>query len=256
MKILISSPDYQQSSGGIRVLHYLGYLAHLNDHKVKMSCNHLNKSWGDYSQDIDKPDITILPEIDPPSDSNQGHVVRWVLYFPAVLCGGPSVYPEHELVVSYHPEYDQAANDAATRKPVLSFTLPFCDMGEASTNIPTGLRDVNNVVWYGKGSRIFSPNELSAIEITRSWPLNRKDLITLLKNTNRFYSFDRFTALNDEALLCGCEVLVWDGQEFLVYVNPIAKNSVMNIDSDTKLVDDFLRKLYSIFNLKSDFHRI
>lgn len=243
MKLVISSPSYQQSSGGIRVLHYLGYLAKKSGHQVKMTCSSLNPEWGDYSEEISNPDITIIPEIDPPSSPSMGVVVRWALYFPGVLCGGPSVYPNHEIVVSYHPAYDQAAKDAATRTPIMTFTLPFCDMMESSQNIPKELRDVKNVVWYGKGSRTITPYHLSAIEITRNYPESRSELLSLLRNTRRFYSFDLFTALNDEALLCGCEVLVWNGCEFITHVNPEAANGVMNVERDTKLVDDFLRRL-------------
>jgi len=247
MKILISAPNYTHQSGGIRVLHYLGYLSHLNGHNVKMSCEQLNKSWGEYSQDIDRPDITIIPEIDPPSDSNQGPVVRWVLYFPSVLCNGPSSYPSHELVVSYHDEYDIAALKAATRKPILKFNLPYCDMSEMPTNnIPVGLRDIKRVVWYGKGDRIATPEQLGAIEISRTWPQSRKELLKILKQTNTFYSFDKNTALNDEALICGCDVMLWKDGRFERYINPIADSIVMNSERDVISVNYFLNNLRSL----------
>ena len=126
MDILIKAPAYTHQSGGIRVLHYLGYLAKFIGHNVKMDSPRCNPEWGEYSGRIGKPDITIIPEINPISTPEDGNIVRWVLYFPAKILNGPKVYPKHELVVSYHDEYDWAANNAATRKPILKFRLPFC----------------------------------------------------------------------------------------------------------------------------------
>jgi hypothetical protein len=44
--------------------------------------------------------------------------------------------------------------------------------------------------------------------ITRSWPLSKVELFTILKQTHNFYSFDPLSALNFEASLCGCKVIL------------------------------------------------
>lgn len=177
MNILISSPPYTHRSGGIRVLHYLGYLCYQLGHNVQMNSTYCNPVWGKYSAPLNhKPDITILPEINPPSEPGL-NVVRWVLYFPGAIGGGPTTYPSHELVVSYHDAYNEAANAAATRKPILNFRLPFCekiDLSQMPLSGPT--RKIKNVVWYGKGPRIPCNDIHCAIEITREWPSKRNEL--------------------------------------------------------------------------------
>jgi hypothetical protein len=250
MDILIAAPPYTHKSGGIRVLHYLGFLAKCNGHKVKMASPHCNPEWGIYSQHINWPDITIIPEIHQPTKPSAGNVARWVLYFPGRICGGPTIYPEHEQVVSYHAEYDKAANAAATRKPIITFTLPFCDMPNLSpVPIPMDQREIGVAVWYGKGPRACSFESLGAIEITRNNPATRIELINLLQNTKIFFSFDKHTALNDEALLCGCKVFLWDVDDFKEYINPIASSIVMDIDRDTISVNNFLNQLADIFEI-------
>lgn len=251
MNIIISAPGYTHQSGGIRVLHYLGYLAKFIGHSVKMDSPYCNPEWGEYSGRIGKPDIKIIPEINPATLRSDGNIVRWVLYFPGKILNGPTVYPEHELVVSYHDAYDFEVNKAATRKPILKFCLPFCEMpnGVLVRHTAIDTRKIPSIVWYGKGNRAALPVMNGSVEITRSWPASRLELMQLFENANILYSFDGHTAINDEALLCGCKVLLWNGIEFKEYCNPDAINSVMNIERDLLLADKFLEEVRDVFGI-------
>jgi hypothetical protein len=206
--------------------------------------------WGKYSAPLNhKPDITILPEINPPSEPGL-NVVRWVLYFPGAIGGGPTTYPSHELVVSYHDAYNEAANAAATRKPILNFRLPFCekiDLSQMPLSGPT--RKIKNVVWYGKGPRIPCNDIHCAIEITREWPSKRNELLNVLQNTHIFYSYDEHTALNNEALLCGCTVFIWRENGFKQFLNPNVDENTMRIKNDLDCTKLFLEKLANIFDI-------
>lgn len=247
MNIQIQSPSYENGSGGIRVLHYLGYLAHILGHRVKMTCQNLNPQWGNYSRESDKYDIRILPEIYPQSFKDGIHTVRWVLYFPAKICNGPSTYPEHEYVVSYCDAYVEAAKIAANKKDVPVFFLPYLDMAGINDDIP---RENSGVVWYGKGPYLLPKEVLGLPVITREWPTPRFKLIHLLKSTKTLYSFDAHTAINLEALLCGCNVMLWDGKEFIPYFENRPDQATMNMSDDIILVSKFIERIQSHFIIK------
>jgi hypothetical protein len=246
MNILISAPSYTHGCGGIRVVHYLGYLAKFIGHNVKMDSPYCNPEWGEYSGRIGPPDITVIPEINPITSQFDGNIVRWVLHFPGVLGNGPTVYPPHELVVSYNDVYDYSANVAATRKPVLKFCLPFCEMPTININMN---RTIDGVVWYGKADKSQCPTIEGAQEITRWFPSSRLGLVQLLEQTGIAYSFDKYTVFNDEALLCGCKVLLWNGIEFREYTNDKASDVVMDIERDLLMADKFLNDVAEIFGI-------
>lgn len=246
MNILISAPSYTHGCGGIRVLHYLGWLAKYIGHNVKMDSPYCNPEWGEYSGRIGEPDIKIIPEINPASSIRDGNVVRWVLYFPGALGNGPKKYPRHEVVVSYHEMYDLAANEATENKPILNFYLPFCEMPKI--NMATE-RTTQKVAWYGKADKNKCPIITDALEITRWFPSTRIELMKLLYQTNIVYSFDKYTVFNDEALLCGGRVLLWNGIEFREYKNDQAHDVVMDIERDLIRTDKFLNTLGDIFGI-------
>jgi hypothetical protein len=241
MKVHIWTPDYQHSSGGIRVLHYLGYLAHIMGHEVNMLCSYLNfNEWGNYSRKFDDFDLKIVPEIYPATLKSAGNIIRWVLYFPGMLCNGPKTYPEHEMIVSYHPNYTLSAVDAAPGSAVYQFYLPYSNLEGFEFQIN---RSASSLLWVGKGQYVVTPETMLAKQITREWPGRRFQLISALRSCENFYSFDPFTSLNDEALVCGCKVFLFNPntQGWEPYSNPDAPLIVMNQDRDKMGVDNFLK---------------
>jgi len=246
MRISILSPDYDFSSGGIRALHYLGFLAHKLGHAVDMNCEYLNPEWGKYSTNIDDHDFMIIPEIITETSPLMGNVVRWCLYFPGRLCGGPKKYPEHEYVVSYHHEYTESIIEATNGKYVPEFFLPYSDMSGADKNKD---KIIPGVIWYGKHPIIENHKLANMSVITRQWPATRRMLINLLNATETLYSYDPYTSINEEALLCGCNVLLWDGEKFEKYENDNPEINVMNIDRDMMNVNGFINSIVKHFGI-------
>ena len=247
MNINIIAPNYWNECGGIRVLHYLGYLCHTLGHRVNMNCHVLNQQWGNYSKESSRYDLRILPEVYPVTFKDGINTVRWVLYFPEKLGNGPSNYPDYEYVVSYHDDYLEAAKKATNQKIVETFFLPYLDM----IGINDDIERVNNgVVWYGKGPNI-TPHEIDGLPIiTREWPTPRFKLIHLLKSTKTLYSFDYHTAVNSEALICGCDVMIWNGNKFEPYYQKNPDEAIMNMSNDILLVDKFINNTKIHFNIK------
>ena len=246
MNINIITPHYSGSCGGIRVLHYLGYLGHTLGHRVKMSCNYINPQWGNYSRDSDKYNLRVLPEIYPVTFKDGINTVRWALYFPGALENGPTKYPDYEYVVSYHDNYKEACQKATNQKVVKTFFLPYLDMIGINDELP---REHKGVVWYGKAPNI-TPSEIIGYPvITREWPTPRFELIHLLKSTFTLYSFDAHTAMNSEALMCGCNVMLWNGNEFKPYYQKNPYEAIMDMSKDLITVDKFINSIRIHFNI-------
>lgn len=240
MKLSIWSPNYDFSSGGIRVLHYFGHLASKLGHDVKMECNYLNQSWEHYSnQDPSfEAEYRLVPEIYPATMPSKTNIIRWCLYFPGKILNGPRLYPQHEMIVSYHSQYNDAVIKSANGNCVFEFTLPYSDMSGIEFNY---VRQPNTgLVWVGKGEYVSDPQISMLPIITRQWPKYRHTLVSLMKSTEWFFSFDKHTSMNDEALLCGCKVMVWHEDRFIPYVNENADLIAMDEDRDMILVVGFL----------------
>jgi len=246
MKIHIVSPPYHSASGGIRVLHYLGYLAKTLGHRVDMRTVTFNPEWGDYHEEVFNPDIYVHPEINPATNKEDGNVVRWCLYYPGRIAG-PTVFPEHELVYSFIDEYLEESQKSSPYRPVKSFYLPTCDMPGIDDPIE---RTSLTCFWEGKGDRSGTPPETQANEITRGWPAPRNELIKLFKQCKTLYTCDPCTAINYEAMWCGCEVLLWDGSRYIPFTNYKSDYVPRNFTEDLKSVDAFLKEIAHHFGIK------
>lgn len=239
MQILIVSPPWQHSSGGVRCLHYFGYLAHKLGHNVSMLFPQSNPDWGDYNGTVLKPDLLILPEIADPS-CWAIKTIRWVLYYPGVLNPKVPCFPDHEQVYYYLPEFAEASKTAANGREVKEFFLPNMFLPGLDKKVS---RDLAGAFWLGKGKKVEAPEIEGLPEITRTFPASHKDLVLFLKRCKRIYSFDNCTAVNQEAQLCGCEVFVWNGEKFEPFYDPAARRQLANESKDLYTVKKFLKSI-------------
>lgn len=248
MNIIVTAPSYTHASGGIRVLHYFGWLASLLGNRVQMDSPYCNPAWNFYSKTVDTPDFRLIPEIAPISENDGISTVRWVLYFPGKLGNAPSQYPLHEYVVAYHKTYLDAAYAATKQKKIDVFMLPYIDMSGMNDDIK---RYNAGAVWYGKSPVINTPETKDLPIITRVWPYPRYEMIKFLKSTITIYSFDRFSVLNSEAKLCGCEVMLWNGEKFETYCSNDYDGCIMDISQNLIDVSKFLETVKKHFGIKS-----
>ncbi len=247
MKIHIQSPDYDPSSGGIRVLHYFAHLARLNGHDIKMPCSKFCADFIPPNGFSGEYDFCILPEIYHIGNIANSNIVRWVLYYPGRICSSPVKYQPYEYVVSYNQNYLEAANKAKSnnhKTPI--FYLPYSDMGGANPNME---KSIEGIYWVGKGKFVNRPELDACMEITRQWPKDRSELIDVLNRTRNFYSFDHATSLNSEAQLCGCTVMLFNGTEFKHHVAPATEVVAMDLERDKISVKNFLAHIRQVFNI-------
>jgi hypothetical protein len=243
MKLTICATNYRHAINGSRVMHLLAYLAHCLGHEVDVRNVDKNPEWGDYSHFIADPDIILLHELDIESFPDE-KVIRWVLYYPGGFGFGPLLFPRNEFVVAFCPEYVESCKKAAPHQAEIPvFELATCEL--PGLDDPPPLRDNPAAWWFGKGKdEKLSPPEVALI-ITRQWPEKRRDLVTLLRRTRRFYSSDQNTTLCYEAQLCGCHVLLLNEEtgtfESWRDTN-IHRCTPLSHEGQLKQVDEFLKK--------------
>lgn len=158
-------------------------------------------------------DIVVYPEIVWGNPLRFQHAVRYVLFFPGALAGEKH-YHESERVFTWAEPYYPGA-------PSL-----FWSTLDNSLFYDEQLPKTRDCYFVNKRRAWKTFKELEgATEITMRFPATREELAHLLKTTRVLYTFDRYSALNDEALACGAEVRIVT-EDGLVEYAPHFKNGV------------------------------
>jgi hypothetical protein len=124
-------------------------------------------------------------------------VARWLMYFPDFF-GIPTNIGEGEVIFAWDPRYYPTEH------------LLRVDVIERDLFRPSDEPRTQDVYYIGKaafkGTSVVPPE--GAVHITKAWPATRPELADLLRSTHTLYTFDEDTMLVDEALLCGCCVVL------------------------------------------------
>lgn len=187
---LIVTPFYADCCAGIKVLHKLADKLRSNGYEVYKTTDPINYDVGR----VKREGVVVYPEIIQGNPLRANNVVRWDLNKPV------QDYPISDLIFSYNEmllRYSKA-KDILNIDAIEDF---FCK---------PGVEDRTKVCfWIGKGRGTPMVKETDgAIEITHGWPTPRTELAKLFQESKVFYTYDNFTALIDEARLCGCPVVI------------------------------------------------
>ena len=188
---VIWSPDYRRVSGGIRVLYLLGKLLRDRGFQAEMKMTHMpfvDNPWS-VPECLEIPDdaIHVYPEIVEGNPSGSDRVVWWLLNHAK----------KDGLQFVWHPNINQS--------PVLNVPYLEPDLFHPGDGERSGV-----LVWVGKGREGYVPD--GAKLITHSWPASRKDLADEMRSAEYLISFDPYTAIVHEATLCGCPVVLIQGE--------------------------------------------
>jgi hypothetical protein len=166
---------YYHMSGGIRALHVL------RDELKKRGQN----AWMAYEKH-DPDAIGVYPEIVPANPENYAKCVRWLL-------NTAEVPPDP----TWAWEKNMGSDD------LLTVNIIETELFKPASNMRSG-----TAFWVGKGVKDerFIPN--NCVEIHRGNYTSRHEVAELLRSINYLISFDPFTAMNLEALMCGTPVLI------------------------------------------------
>jgi hypothetical protein len=195
MKYLIWSYDYSHASAGPKALHRLCHELNEAGQEAYVGSWITNPAWNTLSREapLDGDWCAVYPEIVSGNPWNAPLVVRWVLNTPGKL-GGDTVYDPAEIVFSWSRQFHDA--------PLLwlpAFDLDiYTDRGEERSG---------EAFYVGKGH-----GDMPGTEITYEMRLDRYALADALNRATVLYSFDDTTAMACIALLCGCPVVMPNGE--------------------------------------------
>jgi hypothetical protein len=169
--------NYYHMHGGNRALHVLRDELLVRD----------VEAWMAYERH-DPDAVAVYPEITGDNPGNHDKVTRWLLNTPTQpLPSDPAWAWEKNM-----------GEDKLLTVNIIEF-----DLFRPSSNSRSG-----TAYWVGKGVKDESVIPTGSIEITRGNYTTRKEIAELLSSINYLISFDPFTAMNLEAVLCGTPVLV------------------------------------------------
>lgn len=227
-RVVVYAPAYTRQSAGIHALHWLA------DQLIQrgVDCRTLifGPTWNAPPEafcqslshrPVTDPDalvgaVAVYPEIvadDPLAPHGIVGRVRWLLNFDGALTG-QRIDRTDSLVVTWSRAFDPDA-------PRLIY--PFYDTDLFNLDDAPPWEERKLVLAYsGKADHCIIPASVAGnvVHITRIWPGDRKHLAEILKNGKWIFSADPISALNDEALLCGCGPVIthwgrWDADALL-----------------------------------------
>lgn len=170
-------PGYYHMSGGIRALHVLKQ--ELLNRGLEATMMYENQR---------KPGtIGVYPEIVDGNPEGYEHVARWLLNTREVPDDGPIF------------AWETGMGD----HPLLTVNIIELDLFKPYDGPRSGV-----AYWVGKGVKQPSLIPDNAVEITRKNFTQRHELAAFISKLDYLISFDPFTAVNVEAIMCGTPVLV------------------------------------------------
>jgi hypothetical protein len=204
---VLAEPGYSEGSAGATACHRL--LHELNERGMTAySLRAVNPEWNETR--ISRLGFRILrARIEPiviyteavcGDPLNAEHIVRWVLSAPD--CPGGDRYPDSELVFTWSKQFYDS-DRMLTLDTIESELFNTRDLPDKDTDC----------VYLGKAKARGvqeMPRTFGMAHITRFplWPPTRRELADLLRRSRVLYTYDDCTMLIDEALLCGCEVIL------------------------------------------------
>jgi hypothetical protein len=210
--IVIYTFDYDEGSGGIKVMHKLCDMLNKNGYESYLTFAYSGdngKICPDYNTPIAPPSImnnldeaiVLYPEGRDGNPLNAKNVVRWILNF--INTGTTATWGENDLIYWYMGYY---YNDTLGQKENILHLVEFHDREFINQHYNrqgscyTIRKGINNP------ERFIHPED--SIEITYETCRDRKRLIDIFNKTERFYCYDDHTLLYTQAALCNCTSIV------------------------------------------------
>ena len=192
---LVRTPDFQVSSGGIRVMWGLyGWLLA----KGQIAFTNVG---------VNTDSIGIYPEIFHGNDMHATKVIRYILQKPGMMGkgyddgtfeAGPEEFDPQDEKYVFSKVYDEwgVDDDHILFLPIIPLNV-FQDQQKVR----------NKVAFYvGKGTNLGKHPE-DAIELTRQQTQDQEWLAGFLNECSVLYVYDRMSAIMEVARLCGCAVV-------------------------------------------------
>ncbi|MCI5074749.1 hypothetical protein [Oricola sp.] len=156
--------------------------------------------------------IVIYPEVAHGNPLSARKVVRWLLHEPGFL-GGDDTYPDNELVFVFdRQKLDRASR--ATRQTLGENRVLWTGLVDPKHIHPNGAQERDLVLTFehkGKAlaERFPLDETVGAVRLEDLTP-DYAALGDILRRTRTLHSYDHYSNVLREAVICGCEVLAID----------------------------------------------
>lgn len=237
---VIISPDYDYTSGGIKVMWSLyGWLLSKG---VEVYINRLPRN---------RENITIYPEIQNGNPTGSSNVVRYILNTPGVMGGyvngsfiaGPTTFPSTDKIYVFSRLFDTFG---VSDEHILF--LPSIDL---HTFYDKKKERTRTCYFVGKGeNKHLHPND--AIEVDRSIAQDQGLLSDILNTCHTMYCYDPISAMMEVSRLCGCKVRYVAGRPLEVLKDYEPSLNGIDSDLDIRAFTNHYIDLKRIFNKKLD----
>lgn len=234
-RFLIVAPNFSHRSAGIRALFRLCH--HLNREGypsaiIPMPGNSIvdYSPWDvfGYEGEIDD-EVVIYPEIISGNPYKAARVVRWVLNDPGLL-GGDKYYADNEIVFAYDPQKINIVN-TAIKTPIGLDRVLWVGVVDPGIIYPDSRVEKNiDCSFSSKGYSLsiqFPLDPSLGVKRLEDITPDAESLGNVLRQTRILYSYDHYSNLLREAVICGCDVRVIDSDG--VWHNPEHCDCLLNI---------------------------
>lgn len=199
-RVVIWSPDYDRKSGGIRALHLLCHYLNKFGQPAVITSLYRNPELltHRFTGELQPGDVVVYPEIvrGNPLNAPAGTVFRFILARRVQDEWGKDdrfiVFSKSFLGYARKALGADLGVEHVLRLPIIETTIFNHD------NLP---QDRTFVLSY-------KCNFPDAVEITDTWPGSWEEMAALFKEGRFLVTGDNCTAVMDEALMCGCPVLM------------------------------------------------
>lgn len=258
VKFIIVTPPYNQSSAGVKVLHF--FCHSLNQVGVNSSLLLLDprdSSNNSFISSTDKsvfhelyntPAITSFDEIDFTNDIvvypdiivgnplNSKKVVRYMLNKNGFITGNLITYHPEEFILSYQKIFEPNAH---LNLFLWDYDLTLVPSRDAILNLNKNI----SLTYVGKGGKYGDTVRIGGT-ISLDWKKSKEEYILLLENAKYLFTWDQMTGVVFDAIIYGCIPVIvskypWtfdeiNGQEiFIPYL------TLEDFDNKEKLFDDY-----------------
>lgn len=242
--IVIVSPQYDYTSGGIKVMWAL--YGHLLARGLEVYMNQA-PLWKDY--------VVIYPEIFHGNPANGGTVMRYILNKPGVMAAngvpGPTSFDFSDKLVYFSRLFSPTDTDDILFLPAINLNTFYHD--------PKIIKK-NKCKFIGKGIDTHIQESEGLQVIDRTTAKDQAALAHYLRSCEVMYCFDPCTAMTEVARLCGCRVVMvnntqYTETEFSRYepgMNGISWETDNHASFDVEAFQSHYRGLFDTFGKKLD----
>lgn len=140
--------------------------------------------------------IVIYPEVITENLLGASRIVRYYGNKPGILGKKPPALTDNDFLLSH------SKNLIENPHHILFFS--YINPVFTDTNTIPAEKRLLDLMYVGKGTLYTKPTHIEdVVEITRQWPTKKSQVASLLKNARFLYTYDSWTNLNLEAVLCG-----------------------------------------------------